>query len=326
MFEICQNKQVWNKFLNEKIENPYFTQLYEWMEILSATFSNLKMYPLVLIENNEIKDIIPLIYDKNKKILFSPSPFGGIGGLSNPDNYPLLIKTLKNSFLKREKIYLIEISTFQKLPPSLFKFKGSNILLQVILDSNYLSGEEYTKRDFRRNLRKAKKMGVYTKISQPKDFKKFYQLYYQAMVRKNAKYIFPQEFFENIFRFFKDYLIFWECYSKENILLGYNLAFKFKESISTFFTISDFRYFKFFPATVLFCEMLNYAIKNNLKLVDYGASSPGDGTFEFKIRAGGRPIFYYHYFYPLSKAGWIICYKRQLRLFISRIKNKILRK
>ena len=319
MFEICQDKKAWDKFLNNNIEYPYYTQIYEWLEVLVAVFKNLEMYPLIFVEEGKIKDIIPFIYDKDSRILSSPSPFGGLGGLYHTALYPVLIKEIKNRFFRQRKINYIQIFSLKKID-SILKLFNQKILMQINLAAPGIRIKNLSNKKFKQHLGKSQKLGVKVRIvnlnADRIDW--IYQLYCQTMRKNRAKLIFPKELFDNIVYLFKNYIVFFECFLPNAQLIGYNIAFFFKNTISTWFTISDYKYKEYFPATLLFNEMLSYAEQQNIKVVDYGPDASGKSTYEFKRRAGAKPTYYYHYIYPLSLKGNLFYYKNQLREFLKR--------
>jgi len=317
MFKIFYDKKRWNDFLWKNFEFPYYTQIYEWMEVLVKTFQNLEMYPLVWEENGEIKDIIPFIYDKNSKILFSPSPFGGLGGLLNPKLYQILIKEITEKFSREKKINYIQVFSPKKINSG-FKLFSQPILMQINLTGDKI----LFSRSFIQRLKKSQKLGVKIDIVNNLGTEKInwiYQLYYQTMIKNKAKLIFPKELFQNIFLFFKKYLVFFECILSDGTPIGYNIAFFFKNSIFSFFSIIDYNYKQYAPGVRLFYEMINFAREHNLKIVDYGPDAIGTGTYEFKKRAGAKPIFYYHYIYSLNPVGHFFIFKHRVKKFLIKI-------
>jgi hypothetical protein len=286
VIRIIENAKKWNAVL-EDADFPYFTNIFEWLECFKDTYG-MELMPLGYEENGEIKAVFPVMIDKKRNELFSPTPFGGVGGSSKTQYNTIFIDHLeqlsKQLKIKRVTIHLPPLDETKKT----FVSKGYRIedcfyFVQKIDGLNFEQAISRWKKDELRNYKKAIKKGVElttTKINKD-NIKLFYQFYEHVMTRNRAKIVFPIELFLKFYEKIGQMTDISIAYIGK-IPIGASIVFKYKDRLMTWFVVTHKDYFKTRANTLLFAGAVKNALENNCKMVDFGPSSPSDGSFVFK--------------------------------------------
>lgn len=238
--------------------------------------------------------------------LISPWYFGG--PIHNIKDKALLLELFSN-FKKEFEIYCQEqniVTEFQRLNPLLGNDKlyqkdpglfydREVVYLDLTKDLSQLS-KEYT-RHTRKNINKAKakELRVYSDY----DFKKFTQLYWGSMDRKEARkfYYFNETFFHQLFVTFRDEIkLFHVDYDNKTICssieLGKGLI------LHDYLRGTDPNFLLLRPNDIIVDEMIKWAKDAGYKYFVLGggnSSSPEDGLFRFKKSFSSTTSSFYLY-------------------------------
>lgn len=147
----------------------------------------------------------------------------------------------------------------------------------------------------RNRIRKSQKNGLTASFCEADALEEFYRVFVVNM-RDLGSPVHSLDFFKNIMETFA-------CKTKivlvkyKSNTIGAGLCFFFKDSVSIPWVSSLRKYFKLYPNNILYWEAIKYGCNNGYKLLDFGRSSRGSGTYEFKRQWGARPKqLYWDYF------------------------------
>jgi len=295
MIEILKDKDQWNNFVKNGA-NPGFTYFYEWMEVWQNAM-RMEIFPLADLENEEIKSIFPLVYDRGSKMFFS-QPFGGIGGVSGAAAYDAYLKFIDN--LAREKQSIgIEINLPRDCGSDIYFRKNgydTNLLTTDFLFdiSSYKNFDDILMNKIgprrRRSYRVALQKILIKKHETSREvIQKIHSFYQETLKHKKENQVFPIEVFLNIFDRFKDNLVLFLA-ELDGKFIGGAINLVFNDTVTPWFIVSLPEFRNTSINNGLYGEIIRWAKENNFKYIDWGASLPYAKEAEIKRGFGGEPV------------------------------------
>jgi len=109
-----------------------------------------------------------------------------------------------------------------------------------------------------------------------------------------------EQLFKNILKAFNDNSRIVMVY-KENIAVAGGFVLGFKETLANLWASSLRKYSALSPNMLLYWAMLEYACEHGYSQFDFGRSSPGEGTYNFKKQWGAKPQPLHWYY--ISREG-----------------------
>ena len=284
-------KEDWNRIVDQS-NFPYYTMNFEWFSAIEKTYPNFEKH--VLINENSL---FPFIIDKEKKIIASPSPFGGVGG---PTDFKFLEDNLKEieriSSIKKIKYIVLYFATLGKEYIEILNKRKYLIQKQTYLMVNterqineILNSIHKSKR---RYIKKIENEFIFKTINYPstKEIEEFYNLYIEVMVKNNCSNIFSLDHFKNITEYLKENVILDFIFDTNKNLLGCSFLINSKNIITTYFDVVSPKYYKTQAATFLFWNQIKRCVHENKKYADLGPSVHESSNFIFKTYFGAEVL------------------------------------
>lgn len=139
----------------------------------------------------------------------------------------------------------------------------------------------------RKNIRQALRKGISYKITKsPDNLNTFRKIYYSTMDRNHATdyYYFPERYFDNILKFFKENIILVEAIFEDKTIAS-GLYFIYNKTIHIHLsgTLSEYLYLS--PAYILRYAVTLWGKENDYKLIHHGggrSNSEEDSLYKFK--------------------------------------------
>jgi FemAB-related protein (PEP-CTERM system-associated) len=146
----------------------------------------------------------------------------------------------------------------------------------------------------RAQIRKAEKAGIELRRGGPELLEDFYAVFARNM-RDLGTPVYPRRFFLEILRRFPDHAVIVAARVGDRPA-GAAFLLRYRDRIEVPW-VSTLREFNRVNAnTLLYWELLKVAIERGCGTFDFGRSSKGSGTFEFKKQWGAEPVqLYWHY-------------------------------
>lgn len=208
-------------------------------------------------------------------------------------------ESLKEDFAREFKKYTLEkniVSEFVRFHPIIenaqdFKDMYNAQCIRKTLGTNLKKYEDPVKSEFskscRKNIRQAINKGISYRITvKPEHLETFKEIYYSTMKRNHATdyYYFPNEYFDNIIKFFKDNLILVEAIYKEKIIAS-GLYFLYNNIIHIHLsgTLNEYLYLS--PAYILRYAITLWGKDNGYEIIHHGggrSNSEEDSLYKFK--------------------------------------------
>lgn len=262
-----------------------------WKSVIEDAYGHTALY-LIAKNNNEVIGILPLILIKSR--IFGSSltslPYLDHSGIIADDTsiQHLLIEKAH----KLGQKYAVDHLELRQLKISEGNFSNysEKVLMIMELEANE---EDLLKRlssERRNRIKRAKKSGLSVEITDSSKLHIFYEIWTNNMRDLGSP---PHSllFFKNILHNFNE-----QCtillVKTDGVYIGAALALHWKDTITIPWVSSLRKYFKVYPNNILYWEAMRFAISQNIKFFDFGRSTHGSGTYEFKKRWGAiaRPL------------------------------------
>lgn len=283
------DRAAWNAYLDRSGSRPPLN-MYEWKDILEATYRVKTYFFVASDENGGIRGILPAYVTRSapgKRKLFSLR-FGCVG--EDNDTRNRLISHAKGACLKNGIAFYSVTSGYDRIDTDLCETAKKTVFMKLP-DTH----EEAWKglRDKTRNMiRKAAKSGI-TAERGFRYLKDFYNIYAANMVDKGVP-IHSFAFFRNVAEKIGDRAELIVAKNSGCVIGGILVLFSRSTAIYPF-QASLRGFWKSAPNDLLVWETIKSCIQREVYRLDMGESAEGGGTFKFKTNFGGRPrdIFYY---------------------------------
>ena len=291
-FEIRQlsekDEKKWDEFVMTNSSTTFYHQI-GWKKVVEETYKHKPIYLIAESETGEIVGILPMFLIKS--IFFGKRlvsvPFAPYGGVCAAD------ETIENAVVEEAKRITkecgadyLELRNLKENPVNLPK-KESNVTFIIELNSNPEIPWKNLRKRVRGSIRKAIKSNLKTEMN-IENVKDFYDIYAQN-VRDLGSPVHSYRFIINLIREFPSHVNIMSVKYNEKIISSVFVLF-LKDTIMPFLGGSLREYLRFSPNNFKYWELIKYGCENNYKYFDYGRSSLGTGSFDFKKRWGSEPI------------------------------------
>lgn len=294
------DKDLWNEWVSTN-QNAHFFHLWEWGQVLSATYGYRRYYFAVECEG-DIVGVLPLIYIQGR--IFGSKlislPFGEYGGLllsdslspSLRDAVVRMFSKVLNKLMNTLKVDFLEL---RHMPLSLSSFEFFTFRHYMTFEIDLAKGEEELWRNLdkkcRNLVRKAVKSGVKIADVDDENLSSYYRLYLSSQKRHGSP-PHSKAFFTNLFQTLKEKgLLRMVLASYDGKAIGGVMVFCFNGKMDWWNNAIDRRYARLNPTNLLLWEAIKWGEKNNFKSFYLGRTRPETtGIYHFKSGWGGRKV------------------------------------
>lgn len=262
-----------------------------WKSVIEDAYGHIALY-LIAKSNSEVVGVLPLILIKSR--IFGSSltslPFLDHSGIIADDTsiQQLLIEKAH----KLGQKYAVDHLELRQLEISEGSFSNYSEKVLMVMELE-ASEEDLLKKlpsERRNRIKRAKKSGLSVEIADSSQLDIFYEIWTSNMRDLGSP---PHSllFFKSILQNFNE-----QCtillVKSDGVYIGAALALHWKDTITVPWVSSLRKYFKLYPNNILYWEAMCFAISQNIKFFDFGRSTLGSGTYEFKKRWGAiaRPL------------------------------------
>ncbi len=247
--------------------------------------------------SNPIVGILPLVHLKS--FLFGSFMislpyfnYGGISGENSEVQDLLLNEAVK--IAERKHVAHIELrherAVFDKLP-----VKTAKVAMRLSLPADPDELWNSLTSNLRRKIRKPSKEGFYCKLGQEEELDSFYPVFSTKM-RDLGTPVYSKKFFRNILEAFPNSTWIATVRTKHQRVVASGFLIGFKDRLEMPWVSSLRSYDHFYVNLLLYWSMLRFGCVNHFKIFDFGRSTFGEGTYQFKEQWGAKPVqLYWHY-------------------------------
>jgi FemAB-related protein (PEP-CTERM system-associated) len=285
----------WDSFVNSHRDATAYHQ-FRWNDVISKSFGHTCHYLAAVDDQDEWQGVLPIVHLRSKlfgNVLVSV-PFVNYGGIlsRNEESAHLL---LEQAELLRRSLGAarVELRHVARGVEGLLT-KKHKVTMVMELAPNVERQWQAFDAKLRNQIRKAEKNGLTSGSGHLEFLDGFYQVFARNM-RDLGTPVYSKDFFRNILQAFPETTRIFAVYYKE-ALIASGIALWFRETLEVPWASSIRDYKSLCPNNMLYWDMIRFAIGNNLRRLDFGRSTPNEGTYKFKEQWGAVPVpLYWQY-------------------------------
>jgi len=283
---------AWDSFVQSAQDATPYHQ-FKWKTIITKSFGHQCHYLGAIDNNGEWQGVLPLVHMRSKlfgNFLISV-PFVNYGGLLYKNNSAAGTLLEEAERLRRSlgatHVELRHVGeTLKGIPTRQHKI---TMILDLAPDSDVQWRTFNAK--LRNQIRKAEKSGLQFVAGHLELLDGFYAVFTRNM-RDLGTPVYSKSFFRNILEAFPDTTRIFAVYHETRMIAaGIGSWFKNTLEIPWASSISDYK--MLCPNNMLYWEAIRFAICNGLNRLDFGRSTPNEGTYNFKKQWGAQPVELY---------------------------------
>lgn len=288
----------WDSFVRAQSGWTHF-HLHGWRSVMERVFGHECLYLLARDPLGGVSAVLPLV--RVRSALFGhflvSMPFLNYGGpLGSEDGIRALLEAA-TARAAQERVGLLQIRSRMQLPTSL---EAAHQKVTVLVDLPAGGSEALWKSlptKMRTKIRKPQKDGVEVRFG-PDQLVPFYHVFSHNM-RDLGTPVQSRRFFEVIAETFGDSVWFAGAYLNGKVISG-GCGFVWQDEMEITWSSSLRESFEIRPGYLLHWAFLERAAQQGLRLGNFGRSTPGSGTHEYKKQWGGRDEQQWWYFRSAS--------------------------
>lgn len=279
---------VWDAFVNQHPgANRY--HVWGWRRIFEEVFGHETVY-LAARRGDELIGVLPLVILRSRVFgSFAVSlPFVDGGGVCSSDAdaaSELVIHARRVA--KERRLSHVELRHVAQQFPEL-PVRQHKVGMSMPLLPDAKQAWEALDRKVRNQVRKAEKSEMTARSGGVELVDAFYSVFKRNM-RDLGTPVYPRRLFELTLRTFRDTARVFVV-EKEKTVVAAGIALIHRDVIAVPWASSLREYRAQSPNNLLYWRMIEHAIASGCKTFDFGRSTPGEGTFQFKEQWGAQPV------------------------------------
>ncbi len=286
--EECQEQARWDDFVEGHPDATGY-HLWAWRGIFERAFGHRTMY-LLASRDGLTTGVLPLV--SFRSLLFGrflvSLPFVNYGGvLANDDSSANALVARAASMARQEHARHVELRhrarRFEALTP-----KEHKVSMLLPLSAAAEPMWSALDRKVRNQVRKAEKSGLVAESAGIERLDEFYRVYARNM-RDLGTPVYARRFFEDILRTFPERarLV---IVHHGRLPMAAGLTWRWRDTIEVPWASSLRAYSSMSPNNLLYWTIIRRAIADGARVLDFGRSTPNEGTFHFKKQWGAEPL------------------------------------
>jgi FemAB-related protein (PEP-CTERM system-associated) len=260
----------------------------EWLGVIETAFGHSTRY-LVADDGARVVGVLPLVFFRSALFgRFAVSmPFLNYGGvLADTPQAERALLTAAIAETQRAGGSYLELrhvrQHFTDLPP-----KRHKVAMELRLEETPDAQWQALDRKLRNQVRKAEKSSLTTMVGGAELLDDFYQVFARNM-RDLGTPVYGRDFFQAVLAAFPDHARVLVV-RRHEVPVAASLVHWYQRRIEVPWA-SSLREFNSLCANVLlYWEMLRFSIERGFETFDFGRSTPGEGTYQFKKQWGAQP-------------------------------------
>ncbi len=290
-----EDGNVWDAFVTSRQDSTNYHR-YGWRNVVEKSFGHRTMYLVATNGRDEICGILPYVQMKSR--LFGNSlvslPFFNYGGLLVSENAAIAeLLDASRRMLDEPGADHIELRHLT-VCDDIAATKQHKVTMLLELKQNEKDQWEHLDPKVRNQVRKAEKSGLTSVTGGLELLDGFYGVFCRNM-RDLGTPVYCRDFFRNVLEEFPESTrIVSIMYDGKTIASALMTWYRQTLEVPWASSIRDFR--ERCPNNLLYWEAIRFAISNGAGTFDFGRSTPGEGTFNFKKQWGAKPVpLYWQY-------------------------------
>jgi len=296
--ELCKDSDRWDSLVTEMPEACNYHR-WGWKRAIEDTYGHEGFY-LMALDHASIEGILPLFEMKSRVFghFLVSMPFFSYGGVVSK-TAEARRHLLENAveFAKEHKVSHIELR--QSTPAEIgWQDSAAKVTMVFRLPATEEALWKELSSGMRNKIRYAEKNGLTAEWGGLEAINTFYSIFSMNM-RNLGTPVYPQRWFENLCRCFPaETRILTIRDGNQAIASGLMTSFRDGLELPWSATLPESR--KKYSAVYLYWSLLRWALNNGFRQVDFGRSTRGSGTYEFKRHwnCEEKPLHWYYWLAP----------------------------
>jgi len=277
----------WDAFVESHPEATAY-HAWRWRHVFERAFGHETVY-LAATDGDEIRGVLPLAIFRSRLFgRFAVSvPFLNYGGLcaSDPEAAEALVKRA-GEIARERRLSHVELRHLARQRPDLVA-REHKVRMSLQLPEDVAGAWESLDRKVRNQVRKAEKSGLTARSGGVELLDAFYGVFSRNM-RDLGTPVYSREFFRSVLETFPDesrvFLV-----EDGNTAVAAGITIRHRDGIEVPWASSLREFSAKCPNNLLYWQIMQFAIVGGLKVLDFGRSTPNEGTFNFKKQWGAQP-------------------------------------
>lgn len=268
-----------------------------WKQVIEETFAHPTVYFSAVDSSAGIVGVLPLAQLKSRLFgnMLVSLPFfnyGGVCGASDEVRHRLLESAI--DVARERSVDFLEIrhedGWLHALP-----CKTSKVSMRLALPASADDLWKAIGAKIRNQVQKPRKEGMVSAIGREERLDAFYDVF-AANMRDLGTPVYPKAFFRNILRRFPEQTWIGTVHLADRPVAAAFLA-GFRDRLEIPWASSLRAFNRLGPNMLLYWTCLEFACQRGYRVFDFGRSTPGEGTYQFKAQWGATPhqLFWYYW-------------------------------
>jgi FemAB-related protein (PEP-CTERM system-associated) len=298
VIEITGNNPNWDSFV-DTTEGATSCHRLGWLRVIEKSFGHRCYYRAVVDPQDRWQAVLPLVHLRSRLFgnFLVSVPFVSYGGLLSA-NEVATVPLLEEAERIRGSLGAAHVE-LRHVGRALdgMATKSHKVTMILGLCGDVERQWQSFNRKLRNKIRKAEKSGLKPRTGGLELLDGFYRVFARNM-RDLGTPVYPKQFFRNVLEEFAATTRIFAVYHEETMIAaGIASWYGGVMEVPWASSIRDYRGYA--PNNMLYWEILQFAIDKGLAKLDFGRSTPNEGTYNFKKQWGAEPIpLYWQYLLP----------------------------
>jgi FemAB-related protein (PEP-CTERM system-associated) len=292
VIEVDSEEAAWESFVNSAHGATSYHR-FGWKAAITKSFGHKCHYLAAIDEKGEWHGVLPLVHMHSRlfgNFLISV-PFVNYGGLLyNNDVAARLLLSEADKLRRSLKANHTELRHVRRALDAM-PTKEHKVTMILALAADEESQWKLFNPKLRNQIRKAQKSGLRSAIGYLDLLDDFYHVFARNM-RDLGTPVYAKRFFRNVLETFPETTRIFVVYH-ENRMIAAGIGSWFRGILEMPWASSLTEYKTLCPNNMLYWEAIRFAIARGFSKLDFGRSTPHEGTYNFKKQWGAVPVQLY---------------------------------
>jgi FemAB-related protein (PEP-CTERM system-associated) len=281
-------REEWDAYVDAHADGTA-NHLWAWRHVYEAAFRHRTEYLAARRPDGRIVGVLPLVVFEHwmcGRFMVS-LPFVNNGGVLADDHD--IARGLIQDATERAKWHRMSHVELRHRTPQFgdLPIRRHKVSMMAPLAGSIDGAWEALDRKVRNQVRKAEKSGLTTEVGSAELLPEFYAVFAENM-RDLGTPVYPRRWFEEILlRFPERSRVFLVRHDRQAIAGAVTLGYRDSLEVPSAASLRSHR--QMCPNMLLYWRIMQQAVADGVRVLDFGRSTPGEGTYKFKEQWGAVP-------------------------------------
>lgn len=286
--------EAWDNFVDLHPEATAYHK-FAWKKVIAKTFGH-KCFYLAALDDSDWQGVLPLVHMNSRLFgnFLVSVPFVNYGGLLHKNASAAELLLQKAERIRRSlNASHVELRHVGRALQGLQTREHKVTMMLELAADQEMQWQQFNAK-LRNQARKAEKSGLRWISGHLELLEDFYTVFARNM-RDLGTPVYSKSFFRNVLEAFPKTTKIFVVYHK-TLAIAAGIGSWFRDTLEVPWASSIGDYKSFCPNNMLYWEAIKFAIEKGLRKLDFGRSTPNEGTYNFKKQWGAVPVpLYWQY-------------------------------